>query len=210
MALKRDPDKTREAILAAAFEEIHVQGFRGASIDSILRRTGVTKGALYHHFPNKTALGYAVVDEVICPWAEQMMAALADAQANPLDTLLRIGMKQAHDDTHSDPMLGCPVNNLVHEMAGLDEGFRERLNNILLNWRQVIGAAFARGQAQGIVRANLDADAAAAFTLAAYEGSIGLAKSSRNAELFDASVRGFTDYINSLRPGADSAASAVA
>jgi len=56
----RDPQATRQALLLAAFEEIHEQGFRAASLDRILERAGCTKGALYHHFENKTALGYAV------------------------------------------------------------------------------------------------------------------------------------------------------
>ncbi len=49
---KRDPDATRQALLLAAFEEMHCQGFRSSSLDNILAKTGVTKGALYHHFPS--------------------------------------------------------------------------------------------------------------------------------------------------------------
>ncbi len=210
MVIKRDPDKTRDAILAAAFDEIHAQGFRSASIDNILRRTGVTKGALYHHFPNKAALGYAVVEEVIGPWAADMMAPLDDPQLNPLDTLLQIGVEQSALDTHGSPMLGCPVNNLVHEMSALDEGFRERLNAIMLDWRARIGRALARGQRDGIVRAGINADDAAAFALAAYEGCIGLAKSSRDAELFESCSRGMVAFVNGLRVGDQKHSSAVA
>jgi AcrR family transcriptional regulator len=64
---KRDPDHTRRGILAAAFAEIHRQGFQAASVANILADTGLTKGALYHHFPDKKALGLAVIDEVIRP-----------------------------------------------------------------------------------------------------------------------------------------------
>ena len=53
---------------AAAKLEMYRSGFRSASLDAILSDTGVTKGALYHHFPNKTALGYAVVDEIVGHW----------------------------------------------------------------------------------------------------------------------------------------------
>jgi len=44
-------DVTREKILDAAFHEIHRYGFQSASLANILERTGLTKGALYHHFP---------------------------------------------------------------------------------------------------------------------------------------------------------------
>ncbi len=61
----RQPDITREKLLTAAFEEMYRRGFQAASLDTILAQAGVTKGALYHHFPDKAALGYAVVDEVV-------------------------------------------------------------------------------------------------------------------------------------------------
>ena len=67
-----------------------------------------------------------------------------------------------------------------------------------------------RGQRQGSVRKDIDADATAAFVLAAYEGSIGLAKSSRDAELFETCVSGFAQFLNSLRTTPRSDSSAVA
>ena len=63
----RDPQRTRERLLQAASREIYRSGFQSASLDTILASAGVTKGALYYHFKNKQALGYAVVEEVISP-----------------------------------------------------------------------------------------------------------------------------------------------
>lgn len=201
MSVKRNPDQTREAILSAAFEEIHEQGFRAASLDSILRRTGVTKGALYHHFPNKTALGYAVVDEVIYPWAAGMWARLLDERNDPLDTLLEVGMEQFHIEEHQDLSLGCPVNNLVQEMAGIDEGFRDRLNRILNSWRSTIESALARGQREGTVRQDINPSVTAAFLLAVHEGCVSLAKCSKSREMSGASIQGVEHYLDSLRTG---------
>jgi TetR/AcrR family transcriptional repressor of nem operon len=61
----RDPERTRERLLQAASREIYRSGFQSASLDTILAAARVTKGALYYHFENKEALGYAVVEEVI-------------------------------------------------------------------------------------------------------------------------------------------------
>ena len=65
MATQRNPDLTRKSLLRAAFQEIYESGFQAASLDKILSKAGVTKGALYHHFSSKQKLGYAVVDELI-------------------------------------------------------------------------------------------------------------------------------------------------
>ena len=64
-ATSRDAERTRELLLQAAFQEMCRSGFRSADLDAMLAAAGVTKGALYYHFDNKKALGYAVVDEVI-------------------------------------------------------------------------------------------------------------------------------------------------
>jgi len=51
----RDPERTRERLLQAAFREVYRYGFQSAGIDTILAATNVTKGALYHHFKSKEA-----------------------------------------------------------------------------------------------------------------------------------------------------------
>ena len=61
----RDPERTRARLLQAAFREVHRSGFQSAGIDTILAATNVTKGALYHHFDSKEALGYAIVEEIV-------------------------------------------------------------------------------------------------------------------------------------------------
>jgi TetR/AcrR family transcriptional repressor of nem operon len=65
MATERNAEQTRTRILEAAREEIFQNGYQGMRIDAILQKTKLAKGALYHYFPNKLALGYAVVDEVL-------------------------------------------------------------------------------------------------------------------------------------------------
>jgi hypothetical protein len=62
---RRNPQRTTERLLQAAFQEIYKSGFRGTDLETILRAAGVTKGAMYHHFASKKALGYAVVDEIM-------------------------------------------------------------------------------------------------------------------------------------------------
>lgn len=194
----RNPDQTREAILLAAFEEIYQQGFRKASLDNILRRTGVTKGALYHHFPNKTALGYAVVDEIIVPHARTRWEKLGDQHRNPIDALLEIGEDSAFP-IERDVTLGCPINNLAQEMAGLDRGFQERLNRFLDSWRKTIENALRRGQRARQVRRDIEPHEVAAFIVAGFEGAYGLAKCAGTDEVLDTCLNGLKSYVNSLR-----------
>ena len=166
----RNPKHTRAALLEAAFKEIYEHGYQAASLERILANTDLTKGALYHHFPNKHALGIAVIKEVI---TEQVIA----EHAGPLvDTDDPITVMLAHLDRFSevsesaDLEFGCPLHNLVQEMSPLDEEFRQQLQEIQFTWQRILSEAMARGQAKGNVRAELDCDEVALFIIAAVEG----------------------------------------
>ncbi len=52
----RDPQRTRERILAAALAEFSEKGLAGARVDGIARRARVNKRMLYHYFGNKDVL----------------------------------------------------------------------------------------------------------------------------------------------------------
>ena len=52
-------------ILRAGYYETYEQGFQPASIEAIVARAGVTKGAFFHYFPTKNDLGYAIADELL-------------------------------------------------------------------------------------------------------------------------------------------------
>lgn len=54
--LVRNPERTRERILAAALKEFAARGFAGARVDAIAGRAGVNKRMLYHYYGDKEAL----------------------------------------------------------------------------------------------------------------------------------------------------------
>jgi len=77
---------TRERLVAAGRELFGERGYDAASIDAILERAGVKRGALYHHFDSKQALFDAVLDRVVSDVA-QAVAEAARAQADPVESL---------------------------------------------------------------------------------------------------------------------------
>ena len=196
---KRQPDVTRQQLVAAAFQEIHRNGFRAASLDAILASTGVTKGALYHHFGSKQELGYAVIEEVIRPFIEEGWKPAVGAP-NVIDAAIALCKRLTRERSEMAVTLGCPFNNLINEMSPVDEGFRTRLNAILKEWHDGIAAGIAAGQAAGAVRKDVNPSATATFVIASIEGCIGIAKAAQSRELHEEGFRGLIDYLEHLRP----------
>src|SRR5436190_14423656 len=55
-SVARNPARSRERILNAAFKEFSAKGFAGSRVDEIARRAGINKRMLYHYFGDKEAL----------------------------------------------------------------------------------------------------------------------------------------------------------
>lgn len=75
-------EKTRGEIVRVARKLFEAKGYAGAGTEEIVRRAGVTRGALYHQFRDKKALFVAVVEESEREVAEHIQAAV-DAEAEP-------------------------------------------------------------------------------------------------------------------------------
>jgi len=74
-AATRNPERSRERILAAALKEFAAKGFAGARVDLIARRAAINKRMLYHYFGNKEGLFKAVLRRKITErqaWAETL------------------------------------------------------------------------------------------------------------------------------------------
>lgn len=195
----RQPDVTREKILDAAFQEIHRHGFQAASLSNIIDRTGLTKGALYHHFPDKDSLGLAVIEEVIRESLETLVFAPLRATDDPVGTLRDVIERKAERATSDTVMLGCPLNNLMQEMSPLDADFKRRLTEILKTWQDVVTDALKRGQKQARVRKDLDCRAAALFIVSAFEGCIGIAKNLQSVKEFRLCMTQLVTYVEGLQ-----------
>jgi TetR/AcrR family transcriptional repressor of nem operon len=198
----REPDITRQKLLTAAFEEIYRCGFQAASLDTILARAGVTKGALYHHFPDKAALGRAVVDEVVRGFLLRRwgIGTLAEIKGDPITALQEILRHRSAELTAREVELGCPLNNLAQEMSPLDESFRRRINATFETWREAFAGALELGKEEGTVRRDVDARRIAPFIVAAIEGSFGLAKGAKSAALVRSNLEVLGEFLESLRP----------
>lgn len=83
--------ETRESLIAAARPLFAELGFADASLEAIVRAAGVTRGALYHHFPDKTELFAAVFEQVEAEVAARMGEAISsDNQTDPIE-VMRLG-----------------------------------------------------------------------------------------------------------------------
>jgi AcrR family transcriptional regulator len=71
---------TRAHLIDVATALFAAHGYDGTSIEAVLAESGASRGSLYHHFPGKEALFWAVLEGVAARVGSQMAEAERDAQ----------------------------------------------------------------------------------------------------------------------------------
>jgi TetR/AcrR family transcriptional regulator, fatty acid metabolism regulator protein len=93
---------TRERIVRSAVAVFARKGYHRATVDDIVRESGTSKGAVYHHFGNKEALFVALVDDFAARLAGAVAAAIEQSHGavGKIEAGLRAGLETfaAHRD----------------------------------------------------------------------------------------------------------------
>ncbi|MEN8723722.1 MAG: TetR/AcrR family transcriptional regulator [Alphaproteobacteria bacterium] len=192
-------EETRQRLIEAAFALVHERGYRGTSLDEILKRAGVTKGGLYHHFTDKHDLVMTAFEQQVRAFLEDHWFAYLRRPGDPLDNV-QASIRTYIDNTDMNTLrLGCPINNLIQEMAASDEPMRLMLKGLLDEWRVEIKNALTRGLAEGYIAPGLDIDGMAALMVSTHQGVMGTMKAALTFEHAEMNYRGFVTFANSMR-----------
>lgn len=194
------PAGTRETILRAGYDEIYQEGFRAARIDRIVDRTHLTRGAFYHHFPTKRALGEAVVDEPIRNLVQDLWIDPLEKGEDPLVVTLATLRALVEQGSASGFDRGCPLNNLAQELSPVDERFRRQIKVLFDRWLKSLARAIERAQADGLIREEVEPMGVALFVVSAIEGALGLAKNAKDMGVLVPWADTLENYFASLRP----------
>lgn len=116
--MTRDASKTRERIVKAAAELFYGEGIRGASIDAVAARAGITKRTLYYHFTSKDEL----IEAYLVSRDQPTLALLArwfDEIDGPLADKIEGLFSKIAETTQSPKWKGCGFLRTVAELANM-------------------------------------------------------------------------------------------
>lgn len=194
----RNLEQSRKEILDVAFFEVFSRGFQGVSVDDIVKKTSMTKGAFYHHFPTKLDLGYALVEDVISPMIIERWIKPLEQFDNPLDGILKQLRELIGKADPQQLKLGCPLNNLVQEMSPVDPGFKKRLTKSLNLWIDGMETHLRRAKKSGLVKNDVNTRQVAHFIVMAHEGFYGMLKGLDDPKAFEALYDSLKRYFETI------------
>lgn len=138
-------------ILEASIDLFFSHGIKAVSMDEVAKSAGISKRTLYEHFDSKDALLIACIDTLIKA-REQKMSQMISETKSFIELILN-GVYSAMEFTQSiNPKFFVDLDSLNYA------GAREMMRNSIGKYRRQIEDLIERGKADGLIRAEVDAE----------------------------------------------------
>ena len=189
---------TRNRIVLAAAELMHVRGVAATTIDEVLASSATSKSQFYQHFDDKSDLVY----EVITVRADEILS-WQRLRLEKVDSFR--GLYQWRDAmvqrcTLRRGLWGCELGSLAAELSDSDDKARVSLAAHFTEWRAILAAALERMRDAGVLKAEIDGPSLATGLLAAVEGGYLLSQTAHDPRLMQTALDSAIDHIKSFQP----------
>jgi TetR/AcrR family transcriptional repressor of nem operon len=196
--ITRSAGAARQKLLDAALSLIRTKGYAATTVDEICEKAGVTKGAFFHHFENKEALGIEAAEH----WSEMTGALFETApyhkHADPLDRILGYLDFRKALLTGKVPEFTCLVGTMVQEVYETWPAIRKACDVSISDHAAKIETDISEAIKLHGVRAKWTASSLALHTQAVLQGAFILAKAKGNAAIAAESIDHLRRYIELL------------
>mgnify|MGYP001079552628 FL=1 len=172
-----DPTGMRNRVIDVASAAFQTRGYNATSVNDILKVSGVSGGALHHHFPTKKHLIEAVLRERVAVEVNGTWAQAVRDAPNALTGILSVFEAVADALDAQGSVSGCPLGNIALELSVSDQELRALIDAEYRKWRTAI---VEKLRADGSDMA--DPEGFAVTVVALFTGAMSLAKVEQNGQ----------------------------
>lgn len=200
--MPKDGHATRERILSAAESIVLAQGFTSTSVDHILEKTGLTKGAFFHHFKSKDDLALALITRFVendNRMYEEWLGHAARLSRDPLQRILIAAELMAETyDTLNDAHLGCLLASYCYQYGLMTDDVKAVAKEAMLKWRVVIAGLLREAAKRYPPRVAVDFQQLADNLTVVLEGAYVMARTLNDPKLVAQQLRLWKAHVELL------------
>jgi TetR/AcrR family transcriptional regulator, transcriptional repressor for nem operon len=200
--IKKPRTNARERILDSAEILILESGYAATSVDRIIEKVGITKGAFFYHFKTKNDMARALVDRnasLDLARLEEFAARARKLASDPLQSfLVFVGLYQEMAEQLTNTSPGCLFASFCYESGQFEGEVMDVIEDVILQWRVKL-ADWLREAADAHPPVRpFDPDSLADLFTVVFEGAFVLGRSLKNAQIFAEQLRHFRTYVELL------------
>ena len=196
----RDPEATRDRILEATIQQLRTQGYHATGIDAICREAGISKGAFFHHFPNKEAAAASALDRWCQQRVKRYIQDLGNHANDPLFRLRSFIQGLISSVCSEGEYASCVLGMLSQELAGSHEQLRQSCEARLSGWTHFVTGLLAEAKAKHTPSIDFDPVQVAWMLNSLWQGTLVIVKTVKNSEIASHNLNHFLVYLDCLFP----------
>jgi len=178
-------EATRHRIIEAAAAEMREHGVVVTTLDDVRNRAHVSKGQLFHYFPDGK-------EELLLAVAEFEAGRVLDDQQPQLGNLTTWAAWTEWRDIvvarYRAQGMDCPLSALMSQVGRSTPGARAVVSQLMSQWEALVRAGIEELQSTGEADADLDAGQVAAALIAGIQGGVGMLMTTGSTHHLEAAI----------------------
>ena len=161
---------TMQRMQTTGLELFYAKGYYNTSVDDILKKLELSKGAFYYHFDSKEDFFVQIIQNLLARKVYSSLIEPIEGHENPLNLIMNCFDEAMETAVHNEMDFGCILSNFLTEFNGKNEVIMHHLNEIVTVWEVNLISALQKGKFNGYLDRHADCEAVAIFLMSSYFG----------------------------------------
>lgn len=191
---------TIQRLQVAGLELFYQNGYHNTSVDDILRKLSLSKGAFYYHFRSKEDFFISIIQSLIVQKVYSALVQPIEGKEDPFTVIENTLDAALETAEHNILDNGFVLTNFLFETNGKDEEVNTYLNDILKIWEVALVTSLQKGKTDGYVARHVDSEGVAAYIISAFIGVRGQMAAGNAKSLRYKFIQQLRTYFRALTP----------
>ena len=161
---------TMQRMQKTGLELFYQQGYYNTSIDDILKKLSLSKGAFYYHFSSKEEFFIGIIQQLMFRKVYSALIEPMEVSDNPLMVIEKTLDSELETAEHNKYDFGFALGNFMNEFNGKRPEIMRFLKDIIKVWEVNLITALQKGKSNGFVNRHIDSEAVAVYVISSYMG----------------------------------------
>lgn len=191
---------TIQRLQVAGLELFYQNGYHNTSVDDILKKLSLSKGAFYYHFRSKEDFFISIIQSLIVQKVYSALVQPIEGKEDPFTVIENTLDAALETAEHNILDNGFVLTNFLFETNGKDEEVNTYLNDILKIWEVALVTSLQKGKTDGYVARHVDSEGVATYIISAFIGIRGQMAAGNAKSLRYKFIQQLRTYFRALTP----------
>jgi len=161
---------TMQRLQTTGLSLFYEKGYYNTSVDDILKKLSLSKGAFYYHFESKEDFFIQIIENLVVRKVYSLLIEPIEGHEHTLDLITNCFENALETAVHNELDYGFVLNNFINEFNGRNENIMKHLNEVLKVWEVTLVSAIQRGKFNGHIDRHVDAEGVAIYLMSSFMG----------------------------------------